>query len=292
LSDGPDNTVYLLDGAIKAVARIGKRRDSKPMFELAALEFLHNNGVPVPQGISTPDGKPYATFSDSTAGVLFNYVDGQTVDVANSAVDSEIAVLAGGMLGRIHSIGKKFSTNEPPNRTIYSELERIIEKRENFTKRFRGGESFVGEIEEALRFAQSSVEELSGLIHNDYRPQNILVGTGYKLNAVIDWDWCCLGPLVADVALGVVEYSFPDVASRPEWEVFDLFLEGYNELAPQPQLKDRRLYKWIEFACLSSAATYFADLLDQDRDGNVEDSYMYAKSRYFRLLHESGREES
>ena len=132
-----------------------------------------------------------------------------------------------------------------------------------------------------MAFARSRQEPTS-LIHNDYRPGNVFFDTNERLAGIIDFDWSCVGPTIKDVALGALEWSFPDGATEPNFQLFDSFLEGYNSTADQTQERNRNLYEWIAFAALSDAATYFCDLVAEDpAEKRKVASYMYGKYKFF-----------
>jgi len=121
-----------------------------------------------------------------------------------------------------------------------------------------------------------------GLIQNDFRPSNVFFDDSDHLAGIIDFDWSCIGPIIKDIALGVLEWSFPDGAAAPDFMIFNSFLAGYNSIAIRKQEKDRQLYDWISFAALSDAATYFCDRVsDPTARRRISASYMYKKFQFF-----------
>jgi hypothetical protein len=99
---------------------------------------------------------------------------------------------------------------------------------------------------------------------------------------VVDWDWSCLGPTPKDLALGLVEWAFPDGSQGPVTATMDAFLGRYNATAAQPIAMDDDLIRWMMFACLSDAATFWSDRLGEpgiERD--IGASFMYAKYEHY-----------
>ena len=107
----------------------------------------------------------------------------------------------------------------------------------------------------------------------------------HEVTAVLDFDWSCVGPLVKDLALGVVEWSFPDGSTEPWKDILNEFLRGYNTTSPEKWNFNYDFKRWIMFACLSDACTYFADLMN-DKNNNKKEikSYMYNKYLFFERI--------
>jgi len=191
---------------------------------------------------------------------------------------------AGKNLALMHNIGLNFKTDSSRKRNIFSELERAVNRKKFFINEFKGGEEFIEQFEEAVKFGKKD-RSANGLIHNDYRPGNVLFKNDDKINVVIDFDWSCRGPIIKDLALAVVEWSFPDGQAEPEGELFDMFLSGYNSVAKNKYEKGALLYLWIKFAYLSESCIFFADVNEgQYSDkviNNVGQCYMYRKYLFF-----------
>ena len=175
----------------------------------------------------------------------------------------------------------KLKLANPRKRSIYSEFERFLSLSNVAISQFVGSRKFIKEIREAINFSKGS-NELHGFIHNDYRPSNIIFDNDDKVIGVIDFDWSCDGPIVKELALAVVEWSFPDGVNKPDWSIFDVFLEGYNSSANNKIRKSDRLYSWIKLATLSDAATYFCDFADSCPGAKkITSSHMYNKYLFF-----------
>lgn len=285
LRESADNFVYLVGEEKKKILRISKRLPIEDIqFEYDANQYLSKKSNLFSRWIKTTSGSPYALLGDKVA-VMFEFIDGKNIEIDKDHLpELDVAYAAGKGLGEMRNAAVGFSQKSPRNRTIFSELERVLLIADKFKKEFEGGEKFVSEVESAIEFGKNKKEDV-GLIHNDYRPGNVLFNDSGEVTGVIDFDWSCSGPLIKDLALAVVEWSFPDGAEKADFRIFDAFLDGYNSIAEVKIEKDENLYSWIRFAVLSDAATYFCDLAeDPNSEKRVIRSYMYRKYNFFSSL--------
>jgi len=262
LRESADNIVYAVGKKNKSILRISKRLPVQDLqFEFAVSEHLAKNGFPVPEWIKTRDGKTFIR-DDDAAAALFVFLDGYKAKAdKNNLPNRDQCRTAGRNLALLHNLGLNFRTDFPRRRNIFTEFERAIGKRDVFIGQFESGRKFIGQVENAVKFACES-KEINGLIHNDFRPDNVIFKNDGEISGVIDFDWSCCGPVVKDLALAVAEWSFPDGHEGADLELFDSFLEGYNSIAENKYKRGQLLYSWIEFATLSDACTYFCDLAD------------------------------
>jgi len=154
-------------------------------------------------------------------------------------------------------------------------------------KQFDGYESLLKEAKEfRTRGEQAAKKSAVGIIHNDYRIQN-LIFIGQEL-CLIDFDWACHGPFLKDVGLALAEWSLFDPESGPSKEAVDQFLGGYNSAAPFRVDFNSDAIFWICFACLSDACTFFADIIEgrylNKQITDVNQCHMYKKFEYFYKL--------
>lgn len=278
------NAVYLIENSnLKRVLRISKRTPFNDIkYELEAIGYLKDNNYSVAFWENNNIGEDITVLDKNVFGVLFEYIEGDHVEIGPDIKPKlKYIKVAGETLGKLHSISQHFSTQTVRSRNIYTELERAINYKNKFTEEFEGGKVFVSRVKAYINFAKNSTAK-SGLINNDYRVGNVIFNSKGNIAAVIDFDWCCVAPLIKDLALGVVEWSFPDGNSEPWEDLFDEFLESYNLHAPESINKNEEFYRWIAFACLSDACTYFCDLIeDPESTKRAIRSYMYTKFRYF-----------
>lgn len=285
LRESADNSVFIIGGKDRKVLRVSKRLPIEDIvFECEAVNYLAQGGVLVPRFLLATSGKYYAV-TDDVVAVLFDFMDGRHIEIDKDHLPNlRQAFEAGKGLARIHNIGRSFTPSSTRRRTIFSEFGRALSLENLLINKLEGGKIFLDQVKKAIDFGKASSESI-GLIHNDYRPSNVFFDKADHLTGIIDFDWSCMGSIIKDLALGVLEWSFPDGVTEPNFGIFDSFLEGYNSTADQKQARDRRLYDWIAFAALSDAATYFCDLVpDVMTTKRTISSYMYRKYQFFNLL--------
>lgn len=285
IRESADNIIYSVGDKDKKILRISKRLPVEDIeFEFGVLEHLSKNNFPVPKWNKTKDGKIFAQ-DKNTIAVLFDFLNGYSVKTnKDNLPNKNQCYTAGKNLALMHNLGLNFKSDSPRKRSIFSEPERAIKRKDIFINQFEGGKEFVKQVEKAVEFAGKD-ESIHGLIHNDYRPGNVIFKSDNEISGIIDFDWSCKGPLIKDLALAVVEWSFPDGWTEPSWELFDAFLAGYNSATKTKHEKGPFLYSWIKFATLSDACTYFCDLADElSSSKKTIKSYMYRKYLFFKNL--------
>ncbi len=275
--ESADNLVYVV-GSDEKILRVSKRLGAGELgFEHAVLKGLAEEDFPVPGWNLTEDGRICAE-ADGRGAVLFDFLSGQTA----TDPSLEQCRTAGANLARLHACTRKLDISAPRRRDIFTELERATGQADILRDRFEGGGKFVSEVEQALAWGRADRSE-AGVLHNDYRPGNVLFSAAGELCGTLDFDWCCRGPLLKDLALGALEWSWPDGADACDREKFDSFLAGYGTVSGLA--RDRKVLDgWIRLAALSDAATYFCDLLAIPGEGRRPlKSFMYKKYLGWRL---------
>lgn len=281
-----DNHVYLIGEKNKKILRLSKRLPIGDVrFEYEALWYLYLNNLPVPRWVKTKDGNFYASTDGFKVAVMFDFLEGYHAHIDKDNLPTkEQAYAAGYTLASIAEIGKTLKPSSPRRRNVFVELERVLQNEETFKKDFEGGEVFVKQVKEAIKFGRED-ESPVGFIHNDYRSGNVFFKNDKEISGVIDFDWSCIGPIIKDLALGVLEWSFPDGKTEPDFIIFDAFLDGYNSVVKEKITKESTLYSWIKFAALSDTATFFCDrLASPDLKKKITRSYMYKKYLFFNSL--------
>lgn len=283
IRESGDNFVFLIGKNEKTILRLSKRLPIEDVsFEYDLTQHLLSKNIPVSVIIKNKYDKPYSLLSDESVVVLFKFIEGNHVQVDADHLPTKLqAFNAGQKLGLISNAGIDFKTDSPRQRNIFQEFERVLKFQDYFKAHFEGGREFVEQVEKAMDFGINHNEK-TGLIHNDYRPSNLFFNDNGKVVGVIDFDWACIGPIIKDLALAVVEWSFPDGATEPDFEIFDAFLEGYNLVANNKIEKNQKLIDWIKFTTLSDSSTYFCDLVeDKNSTKRVIRSFMYRKYLFF-----------
>lgn len=282
LRESSDNKVFILkiDQNVNYILRVSKRDvGENVLFELNWIENLAKRGFPTTNIIKTRNNQLYFYYEE-LVGVVFKFIDGyhMKIDKQNKP-DSAHIKKAAKLLAKLHNISSELTLEYPRKRTILTELERVLDRKEKFEKLIEGGKEFISKAIKNLAWTQKEKYEPTFII-NDFRPGNVIFKN--KDNAtLIDFDWSCIGPSIKDFALGITEWSFPDGAEKPWEDIFELFLNSYNKESKKQFAQNDYLYKWICFACLSDTATYLCDMIDAGIYKKVSSSYMYQKYLYF-----------
>jgi Ser/Thr protein kinase RdoA (MazF antagonist) len=282
--DGIDNDFYLItQNDKKILIRISKRNVSKDiLFEIKLLDMLSQKGLKVPRIIKTKDEQLFFKIENNTV-VCFEYI--QHDDFIFDADKKPSIFLVndiGKTLGELHSKTYKLDFKNLPDRNIFTEIDRISKIENRIIKNYEGGSDYINELKRFNGFAkENESKSLHGIIHNDYNPENLLF-LNNKIEAMIDFNWSCYGPFIKDLSHALMLWSFPDKLEKHWKDVFDSFLEGYNTSSPQIIEKNKNLYSWICFSCLSDSATFFADLeSDDSKITRINQSRRYQKFKYF-----------
>jgi Ser/Thr protein kinase RdoA (MazF antagonist) len=104
LRESPDNHVLLAPRAPPLVIRISKRLGVADVdFELDAVEFLHDRGLPVATYLPTRAGERFTVLDDGAVLVAFRYVEGRALELGpNRGADCRHAATAGSVLAEFH----------------------------------------------------------------------------------------------------------------------------------------------------------------------------------------------
>ncbi|MCS7092373.1 MAG: phosphotransferase [Patescibacteria group bacterium] len=282
LRESSDNCVYKVIGTDnnKYVLRESKRDlGSDVIFELSWLDKLNQLNLPVARVLRTNNGKMYTTKNGKVV-VLFSYIEGQHIKIQKDTKPSmQHTKNAAKALALIHNVSSKINLDIQRDRTVTTELSRVLLSSDEFAKYYDDGKMFVDLAEKYYKFAHNS-KQAQSLILNDYRPGNVLFLKD-KVAGVLDFDWSCMGPRIKDVAHSLMEWSFPDGAGKPWFDVVEAFLQAYNSSSDIKFELDSELFEWIKFSALSDTATYLCDLMQTGEKRTIKGSYMYQKFLYF-----------
>lgn len=286
LRDGPDNMVWTLDCADskKYIARVSKREIKDDIvFEAEWLRYLRAKNVSVAPIINTLSGSAYSIAPTGKAVTIFGFVPGHHISMSqDTPIPIKAVTSAARALARIHDVSRDHKIDLPRSRTIFMEMERALDMADDIEEKIPGGKQFMMEVKEYESWARK-YSFTPVLVHNDYRVGNILFDDTEEVTAVIDFDWCCLGPAIKDVAHTLIEWSLPDKSTKHFKEVFEAFLKAYNDAVSEPIMDDDVLYRWISFATLSDVCTYIVDRLNNGEIKAISSCYMYKK---FELGHD------
>lgn len=287
IHDGPDNNVYAItvDGN-KYALRESKRLGKSVSFETEILIKLNQLDFSVPKIIKTTSGNYFLQAGDKQF-VLFDFISGNQIDkLSPEHLETNLIDRGASKLGELHSLTNNLNITAKPSRGIFTEFDRLLRLDEVSLARFKDSDLVVDQVKKFYEEAQARIEskkELYGIIHNDYRIQNLIYTD--KDCYIIDFDWACPGPLFKDLGLAIAEWSMFSKVSGPSKEAINKFIESYNQKSPQKVSYDKDLIFWICFACLSDTCTFLVDVCNggySDKVINdVDQCYMYRKFKYF-----------
>ncbi len=286
-----DNLLYkVFSGSDNFAVRFGKRGNKEDVgFETVLLKHLESKNVPASIVVLTNQSEDVWEY-EGYVSVIFEWIDGIHVNLDVGISPSlEQLYSAGRALAYLHNANLSFDAPVYRKRTIYTEFERFLSEKDFVTQFFSNGFEIMKWAEELIEFAQDNNEKQI-VIHNDFRHHNVFYDSGNnnEVKAIIDFDWACTGPAIKDLALALVEWSFPDGDNKHNDDALKALLKGYSDnISSGLQLNTKDLSKWMQFACLSDAATHWCDSIIPfaKKDNSVEErlkSYMLGKAKYFR----------
>jgi Ser/Thr protein kinase RdoA (MazF antagonist) len=286
--DGPDNNVYVVTDHQnnKYALRQSKRFGKDATFEIEILKTLALRGFSSPRVLLTKSKTSLVTV-DATQLVLFTYIPGTQIEKLESKhLGSDIIERGARKLGELHFMTNRMQVTATPIRTIFTEYDRLLKLNTQKLEQFKDHEIALDQAKKFYKEAKlriSSKKDLYGIIHNDYRIQNLIYNADDC--CVIDFDWACYGPLLKDLGLAIAEWSMYTRNSGPSKEAIERFIKAYNETAPQSVVYNGDLIFWICFACLSDTCTFLVDVVEGRYTDkiitNVDQCYMYCKFKYF-----------
>lgn len=290
---GIDNNLYIINDAEgkKYVLRESKRKyyNKNIGFEVELLLLLTRLSIKAPNLIISRNNSYYVVASDRYF-VLFGYIAGhQFESVSGELLLKNIIRLGGKKLGELHNATKNLDINIDSKRTIFTEFERFFSIPIEKLAQFDGYAEFLKYVNKFYNDSKNLMQNekiKSGIIHNDYRIQNLIFSKDNTDASIIDFDWSCCGPFLKDIGLAIVEWSIFDFKRGPSREAIQQFIDGYNSIGLIQIKYNRELLFWICFSCLSDACTFFSDIVIESRHDDlsidkVEQCQMYKKFKYF-----------
>lgn len=190
----------------------------------------------------------------------------------------------------IHSYGQQYCET-----VQYFQKRHISELLDRFISKLDDGMSpnaiNRSQVETDARWASSFIRAKSDttapltILHNDYRPQNVLTNES-GLMAVIDFDYSISTRTPQkDVAHAALEWSFPDTADAPDMRVFELFVSTYAshfDQSYEQYVEQTKLMDWVKASAMIDAAGFY--LHNPENTEQRFGSYMYKKYKYFQAL--------
>ncbi|HVF75535.1 MAG TPA: phosphotransferase family protein [Acidimicrobiales bacterium] len=135
-------------------------------------------------------------------------------------------------------------------------------------------------------------QPVTGIVHGDYRLDNCVVGPDGVVRAVLDWELCTLGDVLADLAMLLVSWTRPH-DDAPPWPESASVLDGFPEREelvaryvercghPVDDLAYYQAFALWKLACISEGvySRYKADVMG--RKAEVDLSVMDTRVRLF-----------
>lgn len=264
--NGSDNNIYcIVSRDKKYILRqsLRKKTMNDMNFEKNFSTFLLHKNIPVRSVISCG---PLS---------LLSYCEGTSLTFSD--ITPVLAFNAGKILAEYHLVSKQFNHRPFPKRKMTSELERVSKVADKLQNLYLDGTEFVQNVRTILS-SPFIVDEESCIIHNDFRIQNVLFIEN-KISAILDFDWACQGNQLKDLGHSLAEWSILD-GNPIRTDLFVGFFKGYQSVIPDIELE--KLKYWICFACLSDAATYLIDRIDEPKTYGPIRSWMYSKYLFFK----------
>lgn len=282
IHNGPDNDVYKIQTAhAPLILRLSKKTDSKNAetfaFEGSLLNHLRMHNVAVPKIITNNDGS-YFSKTDNRFFVIFEFIESERflLSSANKPPPAKVENAARS-LAEMHKATLNSDIYSPSQKNLLDEIERPF-RTPNFSKQYKQSDAFLKHCEAVLNTIKPKLTQYkSGILHNDYRCQNVLFN-GDDIAAILDFDWSCHGPFIKDLAHAALEWSSPDQLDAPWPDVFQTFVNSYTDIHP---IDITDLNIWICFSALSDTATYLCDRIDPESEPKEINSYMYNKFLFF-----------
>lgn len=285
--EGIDNDVYIFHNRnnTKIIARINKTgRIPSLKFEVKLINKLVKSNVPTAKIVPTKDGEYFKKVNSRQAIICFEYVEGTPIDCGPEYTPKiSLVKQAGAALGQFHQATINLNLEEKRKRTIYTELEKALINSKNIIHTFQGGKLFINEVKNALKKAKKeSSKSPQGVIHNDYNTSNILF-KNKKLQAILDLDWACPGPLLMDVGYGAMSWSTAEKDAKPDKKSFNTFINSYNSISPVKVKFNDNLWFWTAYSCLYLSCSFLSRMaIDNEYNlTSVKQSHMYQRFLHY-----------
>ena len=220
--------------------------------EVALVDRLRARGLPTPAIVRACDGRAIVSAAGRPA-TLFPWLDGK--EAQPNAKEPSTVALAGSALAQLHRAGSGMSAAELP-RNHYS-LDALEKRLESFADDLR-----VADIVPALRYeldrARRRRPSVSGLIHQDLFPDNVLVDGAGALVALLDFEQATHGLLLYDVAVALNAWCW--TGSRIHQPAVDALLRAYEAVRPLEPAERTRLVDEARLAAARFAITRITDV--------------------------------
>lgn len=245
MSGGWANSNYLLylNDKSKIVLKIWNERTPKQVKELLVITtWLADEGVPTPKPIIFNNGENFILKND-LAWTLLPYIESKWLDYNEKSLF---------LLGKVQA--KLHSTNPPPTiGTDFSMGFSLFEKLFKHAEEHKEWTDFLILLKrESEKINIDKLKQLPfGVIHGDLFPDNVL-GTSNKIDAILDFEEVCIGPLAFDLVMTFVGFGWEN--GEPVSSRWNSLLSGYESVRKLETDEKDALKQLHTFATLSIAA--------------------------------------
>ncbi len=279
--ESDDNLLYTLKSADGDYAvRISKHASLPEVrTEGEIIALLQQCNVPCASFLMSKSGSRVVLI-ESKSVVVMKWLSGTVITLDKNTWPSlEIIANAGEELAMFHKAVQMLNVEELRERDMFTEIVKFLSYEEMILKKTKNGIEILDQLKKVVSFAQQHTNHYQ-LIHNDYRPSNVM-NKGSNITGILDFDWACYGHPMKDFALSLMEWSYPDGADDVNHDAFHSFLNGYERII---SIDRKILNDWMLFAGLSDACTYWSNnVLPVMKLGECVElkSFMYKKGLFF-----------
>jgi homoserine kinase type II len=228
------------------------KRDEDVAGEIGLVDHLRVRGLATPEILRTRDGQAIVAAAGKPA-TLFPWLDGH--EAAPNPQKIATVALVGTTLARLHRAGWGMKATElPRNHYSIDELERRLESFANDKR--------VSAVVTPLRYelirARRRRPTVTGLIHQDLFPDNVLVDRAGELVAVLDFEQATWGALVYDLAVCLNAWCW--TGTTIDKPAADAVVAAYEKLRPLDMSERTRLVDEARLAAARFAITRITDI--------------------------------
>lgn len=269
-------------------------RDRSPgdlLYELSAVEFLHDHGFPTPRPHRTAEGALSAVVGGRRAAV-FDFIEGRPAEEREGgygSLDIELGLTLASYAARMHILtaGHTFAGERSsawvPHVRVAKFAETVLDA--DLESRMIGIGSLVAATRSASTALAAVLEEGDlprGLVHGDLRAANFLVSPPTnEIVAVIDFDDCYDSYLLYDLC-SLISYWGLDEDRKVDIDRVRPLVAAYNEVRPLTH-DERRVLPWLLMAYFGAEGTTVVNNM-LNRSGRGEVSYSYSVGTFVDFL--------
>jgi homoserine kinase type II len=228
------------------------KSDADVANEVVLVDRLREHGLQTPEIMRATDGRAVVQAAGRPA-TLFPWLDGR--EAQPNAKEPATCALVGTALARLHRAGWGLDAAALP-RNHYS-LDALSARLESFADDMRVAD-VVPSLRHELERARRRRQTVSGLIHQDLFPDNVLVDGAGELVAVLDFEQATHGALIYDVAVAINAWCW--TGSRIHKPAADAVLAAYEALRPLDSSERARLVDEARLGAARFAITRITDV--------------------------------